>query len=134
MPARPGRWGLPGPTIEPGTEPAMTSSHQHTPSCQWFSRLASALDPRSAPRLARLLLGAVLARGLRTVTAWIRAAGFSREYKPCYTTLSAAGMKADNIWPLLLNDGVKPLVADQQRLTLALDDTPTPRYGPHVQG
>jgi hypothetical protein len=112
----------------------MTSSHQDTPTCQWFPRLASALDPRSAPRLARLLLGAVLARGRRTVTAWIRAVGLSREYKPCYTTVAAAGKQADNVSARLVNNVVKPLVADQARLTLALDDTPTPRYGPHVQG
>jgi hypothetical protein len=112
----------------------MTSSHQDTPTCQWFPRLAAALDPRSAPRLARLLLGAVLARGRRTVTAWIRAVGLSREYKPCYTTVAAAGKQADNVSARLVNNVVKPLVADQARLTLALDDTPTPRYGPHVQG
>ena len=29
---------------------------------------------------------------------------------------------------------VEPLVAGAGRLTLALDDTPTRRYGPHVQG
>jgi hypothetical protein len=47
----------------------MTSSHPLLAPCQWFSRLASALDRRSAPRLALLFLGAVLARGRRTVTA-----------------------------------------------------------------
>ena len=112
----------------------MTSSHQDTPPCQWFSRLASALDPRSAPRLARLLLGAVLARGRRTVTSWIRAAGLSDRYQPCYTTVAAAGKRADLASARLLNDAVRPLVADQERLTLALDDTPTQRYGPYVQG
>ena len=112
----------------------MTSSHQDTPSCQWFSRLASALDPRSAPRLARLLLGAVLARGRRTVTAWIRAVGLSGQYQPCYTTVAAAGKQADHVSARLLNEAVKPLVADQPRITLALDDTPTQRYGPYVQG
>jgi hypothetical protein len=81
MPARPGRWRLP-------TKPSTRDGASHDifapgyPPCQWFPRLASALDPRSAPRLARLLLGAVLARGRRTVTAWIRAVGLSREYKP----------------------------------------------------
>ncbi len=112
----------------------MTSSHRDTPSCQWFPRLASALDPRSAPRLARLLLGAVLARGRRTVTGWIRAVGLGRQYKPCYTTVAAAGKKADDVSARLVNDAVKPLVADQPRITLALDDTPTERYGPYVQG
>jgi hypothetical protein len=36
--------------------------------CQWFSHLADLLDCRSAPRLIRLFLGAVLAVGRRTVT------------------------------------------------------------------
>ena len=112
----------------------MTSSHQDKPSCQWFSRLASALDPRSAPRLARLLLGAVLARGRRTVTGWIRAVGLGGQYRPCYTTVAAAGKQADLASARLFNDAVRPLVADQPRITLALDDTPTERYGPYVQG
>jgi hypothetical protein len=112
----------------------MTSSHQDTTSCQWFSRLAWALDRRSAPRLAWLFLGAILARGRRTVTSWIRAAGLSREYRCCYTTVAAAGKKAEDIAAGLIHEVVKPLVADQERITLALDDTPTQRYGPCVQG
>ena len=105
----------------------MTSSHQDATSCQWFSYLASALDRRSAPRLVRLFLGALLARGRRTVTSWIRAAGLSRQYQPCYTTVAAAGKQADNIAARLVYQVVKPLVAGQTRLTLALDDTPTQR-------
>jgi hypothetical protein len=101
---------------------------------QWFSRLASALDPRSAPRLVRLFLGALLARGRRTVTSWIRAAGLSGEFRRCYTTVSAAGKRADLVAAHLAHAVVKPLVADADRLTFALDDTPTQRYGPHVRG
>jgi len=112
----------------------MTSSHQDAAPCQWFSFLASALDRRSAPRLVWLFLGAVLARGRRTVTSWIRAAGLSREFRPCYTTVAAAGKQADNIAARLTYEVVKPVVADQARITLALDDTPTQRYGPYVQG
>ena len=89
----------------------MTSSHPLPPPCQWFSRLASALDRRSAPRLARLFLGAVLARGRRTVTSWIRAAGLSDEFRPCYTTVAAAGKRADLIAARLAHEVVKPLVA-----------------------
>lgn len=44
----------------------MTSSHPMPVPCQWFSRLSSALDRRSAPGPALLFLGAVLARGRRT--------------------------------------------------------------------
>jgi hypothetical protein len=112
----------------------MPSSHPLPPSCHWFSALARALDPRSAPRLAWLLVGAVLARGRRTVTSWIRAAGLSREFRHCYTTVAAAGSRTDLTAAHLAHEVVKPLVASAARLTFALDDTPTERSGRRVQG
>jgi len=112
----------------------MTSSHPLPAPCQWFARLASALDRRSAPRLTRLFLGAVLARGRRAVTSWIRAAGPSEVFRPCYTAIAAAGKKAERIAAYLLLWVVEPLLGKAERLTLAIDDTPTRRYGPHVQG
>jgi hypothetical protein len=112
----------------------MTSSHPLPVPCQWFSRLACALDRRSALRLALLFLGAVLARGRRTVTSWIRAAELSDQFRPCYTAVAAAGKKAETIATYLILTVVKPLLGGVERLTLALDDTPTQRYGPHVQG
>jgi hypothetical protein len=81
-----------------------------------------------------LFLGAVLARGRRTVTSWIRAAGLSDQFRRCYTAVAAAGKKADSIAARLATEAVKPMVECVDRLTLALDDTPTPRYGPHVEG
>jgi hypothetical protein len=112
----------------------MTSSHPIAGTCQWFSQLARPLDRRSAPRLALLFLGALLARGRRTVTAWIRAAGLSDRFQSCYIAVAAAGKKADSIAARLVIEAVKPLIKGAGRLTLALDDTPTKRYGPHVQG
>lgn len=112
----------------------MTSSHPTTAPCQWFARLAAALDRRSAPRLALLFVGAVLARGRRTVTTWIRAAGLSGRFRSCYIAVAAAGKRADRIARRLLTEVVAPLAAGSGRLTLALDDTPTRRYGPYVQG
>jgi hypothetical protein len=112
----------------------MTSSHLLPAPCQWFARLAGHLDPRSAPRLALLLLGAVLARGRRTVTTWIRAAKLSDQFRPCYIAVAAAGKRADRIASRVLSEVVGPHVQGARRLTLALDDTPTRRYGPLVQG
>jgi DDE superfamily endonuclease len=112
----------------------MTSSHPTPSPCQWFSWLAAALDRRSAPRLALLFLGAVLARGRRAVTTWIRAAKLSDRYRSCYLAVAAAGKKADSIARRLLTEVVRPLLKGATRLTLALDDTPTKRYGPQVQG
>src|SRR5262249_56378074 len=104
------------------------------PSGPWFPRRAPLPAPRCAARFARLLVGALLARGRRTVTSWIRAAGLSGEFRPCYTAVAAAGRRADRAAAFLALAAVKPRVADGDRLTLARDDTPTPRYGPHVQG
>jgi DDE superfamily endonuclease len=112
----------------------MTSSHPTPVPCQWFSWLAAALDRRSASRLALLFFGAVIARGRRTVTTWIRAAQLSDRFQSCYIAVAAAGKKADSIAWRLLTEVVRPLLKGATRLTLALDDTPTKRYGPHVQG
>ena len=112
----------------------MTSSPPTPAPCQWFARLASALDRRSAPRLALLFLGAVLARGRRTVTSWIRAARLSGQLQHCYTAVAAAGKKAETVAAYLVLAVIDPLVGGVNRLMLALDDTPTPRYGPQVQG
>ena len=112
----------------------MSSSHKTPSARHWFFRLAAALDPRSAPRLARLLWGALLASGRRTVTAWIRAAGLQADFRPCYSTLAAAGRRAEGIAVRLLYGLLQPLLAGTDRLVFALDDTPTERYGPKVQG
>src|SRR6266436_6769599 len=60
----------------------------------WFSHLVAVLDRRSAPRLLRLLGGALFARGRRTVTAWFRAAGITDDFRPAYNALWAAGRNA----------------------------------------
>lgn len=112
----------------------MTSSHLTPAPCEWFSRLAAARDRRSAMRLALLLLGSVLARGRRAVTTWIRAADLGSQCRSCYIAVAAAGKRADHIARRLLIEVARPLLKGATRLTLALDDTPTRRYGPHVQG
>src|SRR3954471_11837842 len=108
-PARPGRWRLPHQPDTPSGAGPMTSSHPTPASCQWFARLAAALDRRSAPRLALLFLGAVLARGRRTVTSWIRAAKLGDQFRPCYTTVAAAGKEADGVADRLVTETIEPL-------------------------
>lgn len=80
------------------------------------------------------MVGAILARGRRTVTSWIRAARLGGEFRRCYTTVAAGGKRADGIAGRLVHAVLKPLVARMGRVVLALDDTPTKRYGPEVQG
>ncbi len=122
------------PANQPRTESAVTSSHQDATSCQWFSCLASPLDRRSAVRLVWLFIGAILACGRRTVTSWIRVPGLSRQYQPCYTTVAAAGKRADNIAGRLIHEVVKPLVDGQTRLTVALTTRRHSGMGPPCRG
>lgn len=58
----------------------------------------------------------------------------SPEFRPCYTTVAAAGKRTKDVAARLTHEAVKPLVTDAKRLVFAIDDTPTPRYGPKVQG
>jgi hypothetical protein len=61
-------------------------------------------------------------------------AGLSDRYRSCYLAVAAAGKQADRIAARLLSEVLRPLLKGATRLTLALDDTPTKRYGPLVQG
>lgn len=132
-PVRPGRWRY-HTTLALRTDAAMPSSHTPPPRHQWFSALARALDPRSAPRLAALLLGILLAQGRKALSCWIRGAGLSSQYRRCYATVAALGRRTQRLATRMLLELIKPLVTDGPRVVLALDDTPTKRHGPKVQG
>jgi DDE superfamily endonuclease len=97
-----------------------------------FAALACWLDRRTALRLPRLLCGILLAKGRRTVTAWFRAAGITDDFRPAYATVCAVGRKASQLAVGTLL-ALKPLLHGR-RLTVAIDDTPTRRYGPNVEG
>lgn len=111
----------------------MTSSHSMLFHCQWFVSLASNLDRRSAEVSAPPLVGAALAGGRRTVTTWIRAAGLSERFRGCCIAVAAAGERDERIGTRLLLEVVAPLTTGSGRLRLAIDDTPTRRFGPYVQ-
>jgi hypothetical protein len=102
----------------------------------WLAPIVAALDRRSAPRLLRLLAGALLATGRRTVTSWFRAAGITADFRRAYCALWAAGRRAEALAFRLLRGPLAPLLAlaPGDHLLFALDDTPTARYGPRVQG
>jgi DDE superfamily endonuclease len=113
-------------------EPAMPLSHLPELLSRAFCRLASCLDRRSAPYLTLVLAGILFASGRRTATSWLRAAGISTEFRSAYNALGAAGRRTSAMASAVLSS-VEPLLPEG-RLLFALDDTPTPRYGPHVEG
>jgi hypothetical protein len=95
--------------------------------------LSQSLHGRLAWRLLPLMTGALFAQGRRTVTSWLRSAGLGHDYKAYYYFLGALGRKCELLAALLLRHAVARL-APQGRLLFALDDTPTKRYGKHVEG
>jgi hypothetical protein len=101
---------------------------------QDFARgMASFLHQRHAGRLAVLLHGALFAKGRRTVTRWLQAAGIGAGFAAYYYFLAALGRRAGWVAGLLLQRAVLRVAPDGP-LLFAVDDSPTPRYGPHVQG
>lgn len=97
-----------------------------------FADLARWLQKRSAARLPLILTGILFARGRRTVTSWFRAAAITSDFRNAYNTVCATGRESDRVAISVLQR-VRPLL-DPRRLRLAIDDTPTARYGPEVEG
>jgi hypothetical protein len=120
----------------PGKEPAMPLSQLPDLLSAWLTDIVAALDRRSAPRLLLLVVGALFAKGRRTVTSWFRAAGITSEFRHAYNALWASGQKADALSYRLLCLVLKPLMRQLagDHVLFAIDDTPTARYGPKVQG
>jgi hypothetical protein len=110
----------------------MTFSHLPTLLATCFTRLATALDRRSALRLPLLLCGLLFGCGRRTCTAWFRAAGIGDDFRRAYSVVWACGRQADAMAIRLLST-LDPLLTGD-RLRLAFDDTPTARWGPCIEG
>jgi len=100
---------------------------------EWVEWLQTGLQSQTRWRLPLVLIGMVLARGRRTVTTWLRAAGVQADYSDYYYFISSLGRKTDKIATLLLQLLVQHLPLGD-RVLLGLDDTPTKRYGPCVEG
>src|SRR5688500_5704387 len=110
----------------------MTLSHLPAWLTSAFFDLARWLDKRTASRLPLLLSGILFASGRRTVTSWFRACGIAEEFRPAYTTVCAVGREASHV-AITIVGATRPLLRGK-RLTVAIDDTPTRRYGPEVEG
>jgi DDE superfamily endonuclease len=100
---------------------------------EWSEWLAAGLHARNRWRLPVLLAGILFAQGRRTVTTWLRAAGVSDDFQDYYYFLAALGRKTKPIATLLLLLVLRTLPLPD-RILAVIDDTPTKRYGPKVEG
>lgn len=100
----------------------------------WDAGLAAMLHQRSAWRLEVLIAGIVLAKGRRTVTSWFRAAGITEPYKAFYYFIGRLGRKTEIIAVIVFELMIRIVYRNADRVLVAIDDTPTKRYGPKVEG
>jgi hypothetical protein len=100
----------------------------------WLDSFKEPLEKRLRWRLDTLMTGVIMAKGRRTVTSWLRAAGVISGWEEFYYFLAAMGRVCEFMATLLLRLLVRQLPAPEGPLVFALDDTPTKRYGPKVQG
>lgn len=100
---------------------------------EWVLWLQMGLHGRSRWRLPLVLTGLLLARGRRTVSSWLRAAQLQAAYTDYYYFNGSVGRKTNNVATRLFLLLLKHLPLPE-RIVLALDDSPTARYGPKVEG
>jgi hypothetical protein len=100
---------------------------------EWSEWLAAGLHARNRWRLSVVLVGILFAHGRRTVTTWLRAAGVSDDFQDYYYFLAPLGRKAKSVATQLLILVLRRLPLPE-RLLAVIDDSPTKRYGPKVEG
>ncbi len=95
--------------------------------------LAAVLDRRIAFRLAIIVAGMFLADGRRTASAWFVSAGVRDDWDRFYDCLISVGRTSAKLATAVLGLVVQKF-APSDRIILAIDDSPTSRYGKHVEG
>jgi hypothetical protein len=100
---------------------------------QWLVWLQLGLHGRSQWRLPLVLAGLLWARQRRTVSSWLRAARLQAKYTDYYYFNGSVGRKTNQMAARLLSLLLR-LLPLPERIILALDDSPTARYGPKVEG
>jgi hypothetical protein len=115
----------------------MSTEYLATEVAGGIKQLAGVLHGRLAWRLLPLMTGMLFAQGRRTVSSWLRAGQLGHDYQAYYYFLGSLGRKVKTVAGLLVRQVAQQVVQEMapgERILLALDDTPTKRYGPCVEG
>jgi len=92
------------------------------------------LDKRIAFRLPILIAGAMLASGRRTAASWFRRAGVTDDWDRFYELLQSIGKDAASVMLPMLRFVMKKFDPGEGGFwTMAIDDSPTKRFGPCVE-
>ena len=96
--------------------------------------LSSVLHQRSEWRLAVIFTAMLFAKGRKTITNWLRAAGINRCCKAYYYFIGSLAQKTENIATKLFETMIRRIYNNTNNVLVAIDDSPTSRYGPKVAG
>ena len=96
--------------------------------------LGTVLHQRSAWRLGIIFTAMLFAKGRKTITSWLRAAGINRCYKAYYYFIGSLGKKTEIIATELFKIMIHRIYKKTNTVLMAIDDSPTSRYGPKVVG
>ncbi len=97
--------------------------------------LQAVMDCRIAFRLAIIVAGMLLADDRRTASAWFAAAGVLDDWDRFYDCLISVGRQSRELSMAVLTLVVQKFdPGPDGRFLLAIDDTPSRRYGPKVEG
>lgn len=97
--------------------------------------MSRSLDARIAFRLPMVVAGMLLATGRRTASRWFQCAGVKDDWDRFYELLASLGRGTSSLMLPLVVRLVRRLdPGPDGRWKLALDDSPTQRYGRQVEG
>ena len=99
------------------------------------SVLQAVMDRRIAFRLTIVVAGMLLADDRRTASAWFVAAGVQDDWDRFYDCLTSVGRISEKLATAVLGLVVQKFAPGfGDRILLGMDDSPTSRYGRHVEG
>jgi hypothetical protein len=102
---------------------------------QWVATMAAGLDSRMAFRMSIVIAGMFLSDDRRVASAWFASAGVQDDWDRFYDCLTSVGRLNERLAVALLGAIVARLdPGPGGHLTVGLDDSPTRRFGRHVEG
>ena len=101
----------------------------------WCEFVTTALDRRSRKYFFNIILGMILSCGRRTVSSWLRASDVGKDWQDHYYFLQTLGRNSKRVATQLLHLAVRhiPVSHVGEFVKLAIDDSPTKRYGKKVE-
>lgn len=100
-----------------------------------ISVLQAVLDCRVAFRLSIIVAGMLLADDRRTASSWFAAAGVQDDWDRFYDCLISVGRTSRKLATAVLGLVVQKFAPGiGERIVLGMDDSPTGRFGKHVEG